>query len=110
MRPNCVSDAAETRHQDEAARLQPRVGHAFDRPTPSHSAFLGFARSCSESRDLDIPFLTRYERARTGKQARLKGRYAMEQPRMQQTMPEDRSGWHQIDAGPHLEVLFHPNR
>ena len=30
--------------------------------------------------------------------------------RMQQTMPEDRSGWHHIDAGPHLEVLFHPNR
>jgi hypothetical protein len=29
---------------------------------------------------------------------------------MQQTMPEDRSGWYQIDAGPHLEVLFHPNR
>jgi hypothetical protein len=34
----------------------------------------------------------------------------MEQPRMQQTMPEDRSGWHEIDAGPHLEVLFHPDR
>jgi hypothetical protein len=29
---------------------------------------------------------------------------------MQQTMPEDRSGWHHIDAGPHLEVLFHPDR
>src|SRR5215467_1994506 len=34
----------------------------------------------------------------------------MERPRMQQTMPEDRSGWHQIDAGPYLEMLFHPNR
>ena len=34
----------------------------------------------------------------------------MERPRMQQTMPEDRNGWHQIDAGPHLEVLFHPDR
>ena len=34
----------------------------------------------------------------------------MQRPRMQQMMPEDRSGWHQIDAGPHLEVLFHPNR
>ena len=34
----------------------------------------------------------------------------MQGPRMQQTMPEDRSGWHQIDAGPHLEVLFHPDR
>src|SRR6202030_2718241 len=34
----------------------------------------------------------------------------MQRPRMQQTMPEDRSGWHHIDAGPHLEVLFHPNR
>jgi hypothetical protein len=34
----------------------------------------------------------------------------MQRPRMQQAMPEDRGGWHQIDAGPHLEVLFHPNR
>jgi hypothetical protein len=29
---------------------------------------------------------------------------------MQQTMPEDRTGWHHIDVGPRLEVLFHPNR
>lgn len=34
----------------------------------------------------------------------------MQRPRMQQTMPGDRSGWYKIDAGPHLEVLFHPNR
>ena len=34
----------------------------------------------------------------------------MERPRMQQPMPEDRSGWHQIDAGPRLEILFHPDR
>jgi hypothetical protein len=34
----------------------------------------------------------------------------MQRPRMQQTMPEDKDGWHQIDAGPNLEVLFHPNR
>ena len=34
----------------------------------------------------------------------------MQRMRMQQTMPEDRSGWHQIDVGPHLEVLFHPDR
>src|SRR5260370_10026864 len=34
----------------------------------------------------------------------------MQRPRMQQTMPEDRSGWHHINAGPHLEVLFHPDR
>ena len=34
----------------------------------------------------------------------------MERPRMQQPMPEDRSGWHQIDAGPSLEILFHPDR
>lgn len=34
----------------------------------------------------------------------------MERPRMQQTMPEDRTGWHQIDAGPQVEMLFHPNR
>ena len=34
-----------------------------------------------------------------------------EQPqRMQQTMPEDGGGWHRIDAGPHLHVMFHPNR
>jgi hypothetical protein len=29
---------------------------------------------------------------------------------MQQTMPEDQNGWHRIDAGPELEILFHPNR
>jgi hypothetical protein len=34
----------------------------------------------------------------------------MERARMQQTMPEDRSGWHHINAGPHLEILFHPDR
>ena len=34
----------------------------------------------------------------------------MERPRMQQTMPEDKSGWHQINAGPHVEILFHPDR
>ena len=34
----------------------------------------------------------------------------MQRPRMQQTMPEDRTGWHRIDAGPHLEILFHPDR
>ncbi len=34
----------------------------------------------------------------------------MEQARMQQTMPEDREGWHNIDAGPQLEILFHPDR
>ena len=34
----------------------------------------------------------------------------MERPRIQQKMPEDRSGWHQVDAGPNLEILFHPNR
>ena len=30
--------------------------------------------------------------------------------RRQQTMPEDGGGWHQIEAGPHLHVMFHPNR
>ena len=34
----------------------------------------------------------------------------MQQSRMQQMMPEDRSGWHHVDAGPHLEILFHPDR
>jgi hypothetical protein len=36
-----------------------------------------------------------------------------EQPqpqRMQQTMPEDSDGWHRVDAGPHLHIMFHPNR
>src|SRR4051794_32129849 len=28
----------------------------------------------------------------------------------QQTMPEDGGGWHQVNAGPHLHVMFHPNR
>ena len=30
--------------------------------------------------------------------------------RIQQPMPEDGDGWHQINAGPHLHVMFHPNR
>jgi hypothetical protein len=30
--------------------------------------------------------------------------------RMQQTMPEDRTGWHLINAGSHVEILFHPDR
>ena len=34
----------------------------------------------------------------------------MQGGRSQQTMPEDRTGWHRIDAGPGVEVLFHPNR
>jgi hypothetical protein len=34
----------------------------------------------------------------------------MQGARSQQARPEDRTGWHQIDAGPHLEILFHPNR
>jgi len=29
---------------------------------------------------------------------------------MQQTMPEDGGGWHHIDAGPHLHIMFHANR
>jgi len=36
-----------------------------------------------------------------------------EQPqpeRVPATMPEDGGGWHQINAGPHLHVMFHPNR
>src|SRR6201996_2588202 len=36
-----------------------------------------------------------------------------EQPqpqRMQQTMPENSGGWHQVNAGPHLHIMFHPNR
>ena len=34
-----------------------------------------------------------------------------EQPQpVQQTMPEDGGGWHHVDAGPHLQVMFHPNR
>ena len=30
--------------------------------------------------------------------------------RMQQTMPKDGGGWHQVNAGPHLHIMFHPNR
>lgn len=34
-----------------------------------------------------------------------------EQPqRMQQTMPENDAGWHRVKAGPHLHIMFHPNR
>ena len=34
----------------------------------------------------------------------------MQRVRMQQTMPEDRTGWHLINAGPDIEILFHPDR
>ena len=30
--------------------------------------------------------------------------------RMQQTMPEEGSGWHRVNAGPHLHIMFNPNR
>ena len=36
-----------------------------------------------------------------------------EQPqprRMQQTMPEEDGGWHRVNAGPHLHIMFNPNR
>ena len=33
-----------------------------------------------------------------------------EPQRTQAIMPEDSGGWHRIDAGPHLRVMFHPNR
>jgi hypothetical protein len=36
-----------------------------------------------------------------------------EQPepqRPRQIMPEDGGGWHHVHAGPHLRVMFHPNR
>jgi len=32
------------------------------------------------------------------------------QPRMQQTMPEAGAGWHHVNAGPCLRIMFHPNR
>ena len=33
-----------------------------------------------------------------------------EPQRTQQTMPEDGGGWHRINAGPYLHMMFHPNR
>jgi len=33
-----------------------------------------------------------------------------EPQRTQALMPEDGDGWHRINAGPHLHVMFHPNR
>jgi hypothetical protein len=36
-----------------------------------------------------------------------------EQPepqRARQIMPEEGGGWHHVNAGPHLRVMFHPNR
>jgi hypothetical protein len=29
---------------------------------------------------------------------------------MQQTMPEEGGGWHHVSAGPHLHIMFHPDR
>jgi len=34
----------------------------------------------------------------------------MQRPRTPQPMPEDRNGWQQMEAGPQLEILFHPDR
>ena len=34
---------------------------------------------------------------------------SQQQQPMQQPMP-DGEGWHEIDAGPHLRMMFHPNR
>jgi hypothetical protein len=34
----------------------------------------------------------------------------MERVRMQQKMPEDRADWYRIEAGPLLDILFHPDR
>jgi hypothetical protein len=36
--------------------------------------------------------------------------YGPQPQRLPQTMPEDGGGWHHVDAGPHLHVMFHPNR
>ena len=33
-----------------------------------------------------------------------------EPQRTQALMPEDGGGWHRINAGPHLHIMFHPNR
>ena len=34
-----------------------------------------------------------------------------EQPqRMQKAMPEQDGGWHRVNAGPHLHIMFNPNR
>jgi hypothetical protein len=33
-----------------------------------------------------------------------------EQQPMRAVMPEDGDGWHQVNAGPHLHVMFHANR
>ena len=33
-----------------------------------------------------------------------------EPQRTQALMPEDDGGWHRVDAGPHLHIMFHPNR
>ncbi len=32
------------------------------------------------------------------------------EPQRTQTMPEDGGGWHRVDAGPYLHIMFHPNR
>jgi hypothetical protein len=29
---------------------------------------------------------------------------------LQQTMPEEGGGWHRVNGGPHLHILFNPNR
>jgi hypothetical protein len=32
------------------------------------------------------------------------------QPQRMQAMPEEGGGWHRVNAGPHLHIMFNPNR
>src|SRR4029078_12597602 len=79
-------------------------------PRSAASGSLKFLTVPSISRHLEILFPTRSESRKLAPDWIRKSRCVMQGGRSQQTMPEDRTGWHQINAGPHLEVLFHPNR
>src|SRR5207237_8238204 len=63
---------------------------------------LGFRGRCIHTRDVSEMHIWREE-------ARMKSEQPQPRP-MQQTMPEDGEGWHQINAGPYLHIMFHPNR
>jgi hypothetical protein len=59
------------------------------------------------------PGVLRLGHAQTQRRIRRGALEMSEQPqpqRMQQTMAEEGGGWHRVDAGPHLHVMFNPNR
>jgi hypothetical protein len=82
-----------------------------------------FKRSSSSEQTLGTMKVTDYHLGHRGRVLRVGHAHAAlirggalemsEQPqpqRMQQTMPEEDGGWHRVNAGLHLHIMFNPNR